>query len=300
MAGLKAQDTLLNRSISIINENDVYLLVGNDRYYSNGIFVNYRWLPRKFLTPTASKKKIMEFGLGQQFWTPQDLVLIDVNEFDRPYAGLLFVQFNVSEYLNPKELVRYGIETGTTGKASGNQGFQEFYHRTFGFPKPRGWQYQIPNAFIFHLKADYMRQFRLSESADLIATTEGKFGTGFTYAQQRFDLRLGNLRPLQSSAFANSFLGKDAQLFTKNNFMFIGYGLQYVVYNITIEGPINKHAPHTEIIKPWVHHLRLGYVSNTQKTTFKVTFNWMTPEVPDIKNHAYIGFELFFRWMAKH
>lgn len=293
---VKAQDTFPNRAFSVINENDVYLLVGNDRYYSNGIFMNYRWTPNLFSEKPDQTKRIIEIGLGQQFWTPQDLVLIDVNEFDRPYAGLLYTHVAVSSFSKPETRLQYGLEVGTTGQASGNQAFQEFYHKTFGFPKPRGWGYQIPNAFIVNVKADYMRQFRFSAFSDLISTTQARVGTGFAHAIQRLDFRVGQLRPLSSSAFANAFLGKDAQLSTKNSFMFLGYGLEYVLYNITLEGPLRKNAIHTEEALPWVHHFRLGYVTNTNRTTLKVTFNWLSPEVADIDNHAYIGLEFFYRW----
>lgn len=296
---LLAQKNTPSQSISIKNENDVYLLLGKDRYYSNGIFINYYWVPQAYDSETAEVKKIIDLGLKQQMWTPQSLLLSSFNEFDRPYAGLLLAQINISEFKRKDRRLSYGLELGTSGKASGNQAFQEFYHKTFGFFEPRGWEYQIPNAFVFNLKADYMRQFKFSESADLISTSQVKLGTGFTNALQRVDLRLGQLRSLSTSSFANSFLGKDAHLTTKNNFIFFGYGLEFVLYNITLEGPMNQEAMHTEEVAPWVHHFRMGYVGNTNKTTVKLTFNWLSSEVPGIKNHAYVGLAFFYRWAAE-
>lgn len=295
---LLAQNKPPNQSVSLKNENDVFLLKGKDRYYSNGIFIHYHWVHDTYHSESTVVKKIIDVGLKQQMWTPQSLLFSNFSEFDRPYAGLLLAQINFNEFKRMDRRLSYGLEFGTSGKASGNQVFQEFYHKTFGLPEPRGWEHQIPNAFVFNLMADYMHQVKFSESADFIFATQAKLGTGFINALQRVDLRLGQLRSLSTSSFANSFLGKDAHLTAKNNFIFIGYGLEFVLYNITLEGPMNKEAMHTEEVVPWVHHFRLGFVRNTNKNTFKLTFNWLSPEVPGIKNHAYVGLAFFFRWAA--
>ena len=297
--GLQAQTEFRNREFSIVNENDVYLFLGIDRYYSNGMFFNYRFLPKN---KKSSKKVIYEVGLAQRFWTPQDLRIINPEAYYRPYAGLLNGNFQVAEFPETYKRISYGIELGVMGKASGAQAFQEWYHKQFGFPQPQGWKNQIPNGFVFNFSLEYNRQFVLVPSRfDLITTSAMQLGNAFVNARQRIDLRFGHLRSLSKSAFVNALIGEGSRSMETHNYFFLGYGLEGVVHNATIQGhAFNANAPHTEEIMPWVRHMRLGWATSSENSTLKVTYNWLSKEVRGrAGRHAYIGLELQLRFVPK-
>lgn len=295
---LFAQDSLVNREYSLRNDNDFYLLNDSDRYYSNGLLFNYRWEPQMFAN-RDSIKRVFDLGVAHRIFTPQDLLISDVNDFHRPYAGLVSAEFTYTAYTKSTAGRSLGLEMGLVGKASGGQGFQEWYHNAVGFPAPRGWEYQIPNEFIIDLKGELYRQVVLTPGVlDLISGSSFSLGTGFTHVMQRLDLRLGKLQWLRNSSFTNALLGKGSDGIPKHNYIFLGYGLQYVAHNITINGSIwNDDAPHTETSRPWVRHLRLGFASSSRKATFKFTYNWSSPEVSGIGRHAYIALELQLRFL---
>ncbi|MFY0591426.1 lipid A deacylase LpxR family protein [Roseivirga sp.] len=295
-SGLYAQGSYKNSEFSFTNENDVYLLKDRDKYYSNGLITHFRWVPKSFRTDTI--KKIVDIEFSQKYYTPQDLLLRRVQNFDRPYAGLLYGGASFSTFKEKHRHSMLGVEIGIVGPASGAQGFQEWYHETFGFPAPRGWDFQIPNELVFNFKSEFNRQYQLKPGKwDLISSTDIALGTAFTHVYQRLDIRFGKLQFLRNSAFKNALIGPGSDEIPKHNYFFMGYGLQYVAHNITINGSIwNDNAPHTESIKPLVRHFRMGWASSSESATFKVTYNWSSPEVNGNERHAYLGFELQLRF----
>lgn len=299
---LGAQVDYKSREFSITNDNDFYLLGDSDKYYSNGLILNYRWVPKEGLfTEEDSIKRIFDIELAQKLYTPQDLLFSNFLFYDRPYAGLLYTGFSLSQFKKKTSRAMIGLELGVVGKASGAQGFQEWYHNAVGFPRPRGWKFQIPNEFIFNFKTEFNKQFILAPgSLDVISSTEIFLGSAFTHIKQDFDFRVGKLQWLNQSSFTNALIGKRSEDIPRHNYLFIGYGLQYVLHNITIEGSIwDNDAIHTESVTPWVRHLRVGWVSSSDKATFKLIYNWSSPEVQNISRHAYLSFELQLRFASK-
>ena len=305
-ADLSAQSVRYDREFSLTTENDVYLLQNTDRYYSNGALLHYRFIPRKqaFLGvgKKESVKRIIDIEFSQKFYTPKDLTLTNIVDFDRPYAGWLYTGLTLSDFLKPNRVLTYGVELGVVGDISGADGFQTWYHRNFGFPEPRGWDFQIPNELVLNLKASYSHQFVLvPKSIDIVTTTSGVLGTGFINAMQRADIRFGKLQPLNESAFKNAVIGERVNEFERHGYFFFGFGAQWVGYNITVQGSqFNDNSPHTEEIFNTVQHFRVGWAASSVNTTFKMTFNWLSEEVRGARTHAYVGFELLIRMRSKN
>ena len=302
---LQAQTEYRNQELSIINENDVYLFQNIDRYYSNGIFLNYRFVPNNAQEDTSQKKRIFDLGIAQRFWTPQNLTLDDPEDYDRPYAGILNLSFETSIFPKKDRRLAYGFDFGVIGKASGAQAFQEWYHKVFGFPQPLGWEYQVPNGAILDLKAEFNRQFFLiPQKVDLISSSSVSLGSGFTNAIQRIDIRAGKLNDLISSAFFNAIIGRGSENIQVHNYFFLGYGLEAVGYNATIQGRLSDSRaeyPYMEDVFRLVRHLRIGFATNSNRVSFKVTYNWLSREVDQFAagRHAFIGFQLDLRLQSR-
>lgn len=302
---LSAQSDYYDQELSITTENDVYLLQNTDRYYSNGALIHYRFIPRKSsflgIAKQEGVKRIVEVEFSQKFYTPKDLTLTEVDDFDRPYAGWLYAGLTVSDFLTPDQLLSYGAELGVVGSISGADGFQTWYHRNFGFPEPQGWDSQIRNELVLNLKVNYSRQFKLVDSSiDLITTSSAMLGTGYINAMQQIDVRFGQLQVLNESAFKSAIIGQRTNEFSRHAYFFLGYGAQWVGHNITIQGSLwNDDSPHTEEIFNTIQRFRVGWAASSVNTTFKMTYNWLSEEVKGAKVHSYIGFELLIRFRPR-
>ena len=298
----KGQTTYKNREYSLANENDVYLLQDSDRYYSNGIIFHRRWVPGSGLSQNDSIKHILDFEFSHKTYTPQDLGFRNFENYERPYAGLLTLGLSSQKFISPTFSRTLGIEAAVVGDVSGAQLFQEWYHDKLGFKSPQGWRYQIPNEFLVNLKAGLSKQFWvLPKRLDVIIDSEAYLGTGFTHFTQRVDARFGQLRQLENSSFKNASIGRGSDQMTVFTYFFFGYGGQYVLQNITIAGSLlNDRAPHTEELLRYVRHWRIGWATNSHKTTFKMIYNGLSPEVEGNSTHGYITFELAIRLAPKN
>ena len=303
---LFSQQVYRNQEFSMSNENDAYIFNNSDRYYSNGLIAHYRFVPgtASFLSNKRadSVKRVVDIELSQKFYTPRNLTLDDVNDFDRPYAGILYLGVTFSDFWKKNQRLEYGTELGVIGRISGSSGLQDWYHRVVGFPIPRGWRYQIPNEFIFNFKGEYNYQaWLVPGKVDVITSTSVSLGSAFTHAYQRADIRLGRLRDLNSSAFKNSLIGEGSAEFGNHGYVFAGVGYQWVGHNITIQGsPFNDRAPHTEELEGFVNHFRVGWAFSSTNATFKITYNQLSKEITTADSHKYVALELLLRFRPRN
>lgn len=304
---LMGQSVYRNQEFSFQNDNDAYTFRDSDKYYSNGIILNYRWIvhPGEFLSPSNlpdSSKVIIETEMSYNHFTPGRLSLTNPDNFDRPYAGTICLGYHVKVFPRHNKEIDYGMDLALIGAASGAGVFQEWYHETFGFPIPKGWDYQIPSELTVNFKAAYKRQFKLiSDRIDLISESATTLGTALINAKQMVDLRFGRLHSLDFSSFTNSLIGRSSRSFLHQSYFFAGIGVEYVAHNITIEGSLwNDNAPHTERTIPWVRHMRFGAIFNSENTTFSFVYNWLGPEVKNLSWHSYVSLGLHLRFEPKN
>lgn len=306
LQGLQAQKEEYRHEFSFTNDNDVYLMTYKDRYYSNGLLLHFRFLPKadsrfgKRRNP--ANKRIIDLELTQKFYTPINLSLTNPDDFDRPYAGWLYAGFTIADFPKPNQRIEYGLELGTTGKPSGAEVFQKRYHTISRFfPTPRGWDFQIAAEVVMNLKINYMRQWVLADGIlDMVTTSSAMVGSAFTNFVQRADLRVGRLQPLNESGFANALIGERTREFRNHFYFFTGYGYQWTLHDITIQGSLwNDNSPHTEKIFSNVRHLRIGWATSGRKTTFRMTYHWLSKEVIGGQNHSYLSLELLLRFKSK-
>ena len=300
-----SQEDFFQQEFAIANENDVYVFKNTDRYYSNGILLHFRFLPnaetwlgkRKHL----DRKRIIDVELSQKFYTPVDLTLRNFEDFDRPYAGYLYAGLTVADFPRANQRLEYGLELGVVGRASGAEAFQTWYHANVGFPTPRGWGFQIPNEITLNLKAQYDYQWSLLPGKiDLVSSSRAVVGSAFTHFVQRADIRFGRLLVLNQSGFANALIGERKGDFRNHFYFFVGYGQQWTIYDITIQGSLwNDDAPHTEDIISSVRHARVGWAASSANTTFRMTYHWLSEEVEGARNHDYVGLELLLRFKTR-
>lgn len=285
----KAQNgRYLDREIQIQVDNDAF--TGNiylDQYYSQGSYGRYR-----VLDTTRHKKLIKSISLNHRIYTPDNVGLKLVENFDRPYAGN-FSLTGLLSLFDSKSALSYGLELGVMGKASLAEAVQEGWHNFFGFGTPEGWDYQINNSPIINGQFQYARSLLSGGNIEIISESNVTAGTAFTNARQEIMLRLGKFLSLEKSVQYGSNLGhsKLKSQTTVESIFFIAYGPEYVFYNSTIQGNIvGQPSVHTEEVIPWVRQLRIGGMFSWSSFDLSILAYFRSPENTKAHDHKYVGF----------
>jgi hypothetical protein len=157
---------------SLVEEND--LIVNTDRHYTQGIKVSYLhedgYLPLcaktlyEHLPTIGFEPKTGKFGyeVGQNIYTPGNILVTNLLANDRPYAGWLYgglILQRRGECFGPHStLESFQLDIGVVGSWSLAKEAQTWVHEMRGFNKPRGWDNQLHNEPGIELK--YQRSIR--------------------------------------------------------------------------------------------------------------------------------------------
>ena len=200
------------RTFSFYFENDLF--ADTDRHYTNGIKLSWisddltgyaksDSLPDWSLAIIRKLPFINEQGLqrnvglsiGQNMYTPRDIVSEDLLEDDRPYAGWTYFGLGLHSK-NERHLDSMEIQIGIVGPDSFGEQTQKFVHELRGCQSPNGWDNQIKNEL--GLAVVYERKWRLLYSRtvgksglDIIPHLGGALGNVYTYANAGMEARIG-------------------------------------------------------------------------------------------------------------
>ncbi|MGB0396592.1 MAG: lipid A-modifier LpxR family protein, partial [Flavobacteriaceae bacterium] len=130
-------------------DNDLYF--GLDRYYSSGILISTGKLKTVMNHKGVPYKKYVHWTLGQEIYTPSNRYTIDVNEFDYPYGGWLFLERTFEHYVNPFSAWGISLKLGLTGKASLAPYLQNLYHDKILDLRDVAWEKALPQRFHLNL-----------------------------------------------------------------------------------------------------------------------------------------------------
>ncbi len=190
---------------------------GSDRFYTNGVrltrtkngdgnrllkrLLDQVWFPDESGRPAEFCLR-SGIRIGHQFYTPQTITSSQLDEQDRPYAGLLYgtlllAQASRSEESSPDSptVVRSAeLQFGVVGPAAGGRTLQSEWHRLsfIDAPIPRGWHHQLPNEPVVNLNMSAARRFPISRQFDVVHKFDASVGTIFTGARLRATARYGN------------------------------------------------------------------------------------------------------------
>ena len=241
LIGFAQNEPYLQKEIQISLDNDSFGNLLVDQYYSQGIYARYR-----VLDTTKRKKLIKSIGLNHRIYTNSSISLMDVELFDRPYAGHLTVSRSMA-YFDEQCLVRYGLELGVMGKASLAQFIQEKGHNFFGVDIPQGWKYQVNNSPIINGHFQYVHAFIRRQAFQLLSESNALLGTAFTNIKSELVFKAGKFFKINKSIHYGSNIGheKIKSPVLREWIFFFTFGPEYVVYNSTIEGNIIGKKIHT-------------------------------------------------------
>lgn len=193
-------------------DNDAFLVQTVDRYYSSGIYFNYRRLlsPGSVLATLGGKgvtKTIYSIGFAHLFFTPSDLKLRTIDQFDRPYAGIISANFGLKFLKASKSAMTFKLDAGILGPGAGMSEVQRLYHNLIGAKTPRGWQFQIENTPLVSFNFEYVRSIKQKDKFEVFSEGSIVAGTVFNYVKPGVSMRWGNFQSIGNSTYNQSRVG---------------------------------------------------------------------------------------------
>ncbi|WP_312792778.1 lipid A deacylase LpxR family protein [Sphingobacterium sp.] len=293
------QVRLRNQEISIQNDNDVYLLIGQDRYYTNGININYR-----IALPTTDNQRsttVLDFEIGQRIYN--GISVIDYRRqrkaYDRPFAGYLYLSAAGTRFLGSDKLFGLKAEFGQIGSKSYGEEAQKFIHHLFGLYEATGWETQLKNSFGVDLQAKYMQGlFRnQAQSFDVGATGKAVLGMNNSNVEVGIPVRAGKLKSYHASTFTHGHLTAGREKDDMEWYFVYQPSIARIFYNATVEGGRGKDDPVGKLytIEPWMLSHRIGFNWSNHKVNYGINYIFNSKEVKSVFHRHQYG-ELFFAY----
>jgi len=175
-----------SRSFYLQYENDLF--VQTDRYYTQGIALNYKTVPKAtsfvqglFFQVPASRKRL-SLGLDQQVFTPTSIRSDSLLDNDRPYAATLRLTtvFESTDTLK-NSLFGWQFSVGMIGPGALGKETQTGIHKATNNFLPLGWQHQLNTGLLVDVGAHVnCRVFAIRRWLSLDANAQANLGTGNT------------------------------------------------------------------------------------------------------------------------
>lgn len=267
------------------SENDSYLAQGSDRYYTNGLFLNFRRAFDQSKLKDGLEKKIYEISIGQKIYNPISGYAPNPLTQDRPFAGYLYAGGALSWFRSNESVFKVTGELGTVGPSSIAEKGQELLHNTIGFYELAGWEYQICDEVSVNLSVQYTKLIHrlVDNAADISFEGYANVGTTYNGAGAGVLLRAGSINQLFNSSYLNASIGNNSKikgLIPREIFFYAKPQLNYVAYDATVQGSIFKNnSPVTFDAKPIVFAQQLGFNFSSQRFTIDFGVIFKTKEI---------------------
>lgn len=288
-----------NNELSIQVDNDRFAPKSTDRYYSNGLTLQWLRASRdtSFLMFHQLQKLVVTASLHHGIYTPSEITFLESWRHDRPYASTITVSGGVKLLLPKEQLLEAVLSLGITGPAAKGQQLQEWWHDKINIFEPRGWENQIVNSPVATIQLNYSKRWAHADFIDLITHSKLSFGTMISNLKQEGTVRIGKQSALHQSAITGTKVDPGKGKLPFELYFYFTGGLEYVGYNGLIQGNwIGKESPHTELIKRWVLHAQYGIQLSTGMIDASFGLNSLSAEVKGGLNHQYANIKVGFRF----
>ena len=281
----------LRTELGFRNDNDAYLMIKQDQYYTNGIHFFIRRAVDSSNMNNRWSNKVWSVSIGQKIFNAYKGDINNIREVDRPITGYLFAEAKMNWYTKKEEVFSLGAELATIGPSALGEKVQRRFHDTFGFYSVNGWDYQLQNALGFDVHGGYARLIlRPGKSFDISFHSTASIGLNHSFLSAGPGFRLGRLNSLFESVFLGSRLQSDGKVPDREIYLFYAPQLRWTAYNSTIQGGmlVGDKGPVTFEIEPWV----FGNVAGIQYASRKVALNYSYYfNTREVKSNA--GFQQF-------
>lgn len=275
-----------SEQLTLITDNDRYLLQGKDRYYTNGLMFHYS----RVVTPekTSVIKRVDQYELGQKLFTPFSRKIYVIEDIDRPVTGYLYAKYTRSNFIQNNQLWQWGASIGTIGEASLGQDMQNTFHKIINVNSDWWgwiWQHQLKSEPGFNLHARYARGLINNNNHSLFQITpvsHATLGTSFTNFSQGLLLQIGKFNQHLNSAYWNASV-QDKQTSQSNQtelFFYYYPEAMYQVYNATVQGGMFRKDKGMLVssIEPFVMTHQVGALFSMHRYTVRLEATFQTKE----------------------
>jgi len=226
-------------------DNDQYIDPNHDRYYTAGTFFTLTHAMHHADTGKLVKK-IIEYQLGQQIYTPSTAHIYKPSLFDRPFTGYLFGSVAMNWLYANEDALKFTAQLGTIGPNSLGEEVQTGFHKLFKlYPVGPWYKYGIQkNVIGLNLNLDYKKLIYRNDGGwfDISIDPDAELGSTFTYVDAGAQLRIGELGKFFDSGITNSRVSStDNGAQQKEFYIFTEPQFSYVAYNATIQGGLFTH-----------------------------------------------------------
>ncbi|UIR56295.1 lipid A deacylase LpxR family protein [Sphingobacterium sp. SRCM116780] len=286
---VRSQTKVSNHEIVLQNDNDVYLFTAQDRYYTNGININYR-IGLK-LDTTKVKNRILDIEFGQKMYNGVDLKLDQKIKWDRPFAGYLYVSGEFNQYHKNDQVWSLKVELGQVGPLAQGEKVQEVIHDIFNMYHVSGWKDQISNELGVDVGIKYQKLFYRSKNKNFEISAIGSATLGMNHTNTGFSvpIRWGYLRSFDQSVFTKGHVNSQSN--SKELFLYYTPSVNFHLYNATLQGGLGKRDPIKELyqIENVIVNHKIGCMVANKKSSFGLSYIFQSTEERKMlyKTHQY-------------
>lgn len=226
-----AQETKddLRHQIEFRHDNDFILLT--DRYYSSGLFLNYRHRLQNSVFRNGEEQ--LFFGIKQEAHTPFNTETNMISEMDRPYVGYLGLTSGWSRF-TAQSGIDLSLQLGIAGEASGGGGFQRWYHNAIVISDPPVWVDEMESSFHVNLYGSYLYEWKLAPnpfSIYAMLKSEAALGSKDTYLKPQAAIYFGRRNETKKSLAYHRVADADKEIYFA---LLLDY--TFVFHNALFEG----------------------------------------------------------------
>ncbi|QNL49675.1 lipid A deacylase LpxR family protein [Olivibacter sp. SDN3] len=270
------------REISVHSDNDAYLFLNQDQYYTNGVAFNYRRLKEDISLPSRQKKQIWEVSLGHKLFNAYN-GFSELEYMDRPFTAFLYLRGQHTWFYSTESIFSVSSEMGFFGKAAKGEEIQKAFHNLFGFYDINGWDYQLRSNFTVDIRASYSAKLwrNTAKTVDVQAGSKISIGLNQSHIGVGPTLRIGNMNALYESALTGSRLGLSNRRVNKERYFYYRPILYYRFYDASIQGGmfLQDKGPVTFGIQSWVLSQQIGFIYAKNHLSLDARFQFNTKEV---------------------
>lgn len=286
------------------SDNDAYLAYGQDRYYTNGLFITFRHATDQTRLKSTINKRIWEIEAGQKIYNPISGQTTDIEMIDRPFAGYLYAGASMNWLYSSENNLKLGFQFGTIGPSSLAEDGQVLLHDVIGFYEIKGWDTQVRDEIGVNISADYNHLLHrgTAQKTDFTLTSNARLGNTFSGAGVGLLFRAGTINQLFNSAATSSNLynnSKTEPLNEKELFFYAQPALNFVAYDATMEGGLfrGNKGPVTFDSKSLVFSQQVGFMYSQKRWTADFSVVFKSREIKsEAKAHQYGSAALYYRF----
>ncbi len=238
-------------SLRIMWDNDYLVFKGDgtDRYYTNGVRLEYNYTTEKrnifsrLLLQIAEDRNVFTWGVAQHMFTPSRIDIPEVQPADRPYAGALFVIHGLSSTDRSKRItISTELNFGVTGPLSMADQVQTWVHGAIGYTIPEGWGNQVPNDIIINYNLEVEHEVVHVPGKLMVSGIMGAYvGTLYDAMGAGFSLRMGRIRSPYEPAGEAISGGREHQFY-----LLMQPTARVIYYNALLQGGVIHHITASE------------------------------------------------------